>query len=369
MSELHWQQIISGANCSIAAGAARAGLSLLEPLYGTGVGLRNAMFDYGLRKPRHLGRPVISVGNLSAGGTGKTPMVMELSARLLRMGANPAILLRGYGSANSPADHGQSISDEVELHRQAFDGRVPVQAHPDRSVAARRVLQEHDHTDVFLLDDGFQRRQTHRDLDIVLVDATEPFGYGHLLPRGLLRESMRSLKRADTVIITRADRIEPHILQNLTQSLVPRTSVKASVVSICDFHWTGWRTNDTEILPMGELSKLRVFAFCGISNPSVFEGMLTEQVAAVVGTYTFPDHYEYDDMELLERLIAEAKKSGAEALVTTEKDWMKLRQRWDCQLQPLALYRPTLKVSFRDDGCQIDILLRNCLAASREQLT
>ena len=366
MSEHPWRRIISGDNCSIAAAAARAGLSLLEPLYGAGIGLRNAMFDHGLRKPQRLGRPVISVGNLTAGGTGKTPMVMELSARLLRMGVNPAILLRGYGSANSSADHGP-ISDELELHRHAIDGRVPVHAHPDRAVAAKLVLQEHHRTDVFLLDDGFQRRQTHRDLDIVLIDATEPFGHGHLLPRGLLRESMRSLKRADAVIVTRANRIEPQMLQNLTQRLASMTGVKAHPVNVCDFHWAGWRTNDSEILPTDELSQARVFAFCGIANPPAFAAMLSEQVGTVVGTRIFTDHYRYDDQRLLQRLVAEAKNAGAEALVTTEKDWMKLHRRCSWQQQPLALYRPVLKVSFRDDGRQIDALLRDCLAASNEQ--
>ena len=179
-------EIMSGQDRTLAGGLSRLGLSILEPVYRGIVGIRNRMFDSGLRKPKKLPRPVISVGNLTAGGTGKTPMVIELVKRLKINGVQPAVLLRGYRAGDSGSDEAAELQNEL-------GSQVAVAANPDRSAGAKLALESQPGTDVFVLDDGFQHRQVARELDIVLVDATQPWGFGHVLPRGLLRENKAGL--------------------------------------------------------------------------------------------------------------------------------------------------------------------------------
>ena len=194
--------VIDGSEQSLAASAARSGLALLEPSYTLAIAARNTLFDKHLRRTRHLLHPVISIGNLTTGGTGKTPMVIDLARRLRALGRRPAILTRGYKSTDG-------FSDEAAVMQLELGQDMPVEVNGDRAAGAAAVLARAPRTDVFLLDDGFQHRQIHRDLDIVLIDATCPFGYGHLLPRGLLREPKVNLARADAVIVTRADQSPP----------------------------------------------------------------------------------------------------------------------------------------------------------------
>src|SRR4051812_36636358 len=179
-----------GVGCALVRGA----LGAMEPLYRAAVASRNRFYDFAGQT--RLPRPVISVGNITTGGTGKTPMVAWLATQLLEQGMHPAILLRGYSRGG--------ISDEQQMLQRQLPG-VPVQANADRVEGARMVLGEHPEVDVFLLDDGFQHRRVARDFDLVLINAREPFGLGRVLPRGLLRESLDGLKRAHGFVITRAD--------------------------------------------------------------------------------------------------------------------------------------------------------------------
>lgn len=192
------RDILSGEDRGAGAKLTRVALTAMEPAYRAAVALRNVAFDRGWRTPRDLGRPTISVGNLTVGGTGKTPMVVALCRKLIAMGHLPGVLLRGYKS------HG-GRSDEADELQTTLGSQVVVEADPDRVAAARRVLQKTPGTTVFVLDDGFQHRRAHRDLDIVLLDAARPFADGHVLPRGLLREPMQNLRRASAVIFTHAD--------------------------------------------------------------------------------------------------------------------------------------------------------------------
>ncbi|MEZ6191533.1 MAG: tetraacyldisaccharide 4'-kinase [Phycisphaerales bacterium] len=214
MNHARLYDIMSGNAPGPAAAATRLGLSALAPAYRLAVALRNKQFDAGLRKPAKLPRPVISVGNLTTGGTGKTPMVIELARRLLNQNHKPAILLRGYMKEGATA----SSDEAVELQRE-LGSAVPVMPNPDRTEGARQVLEKHPEVTVFILDDGFQHRQVHRDLDLVLIDATRPFGFNHLLPRGLLREPARNLRRAHAVILTRCDLITPSELAALDRQI------------------------------------------------------------------------------------------------------------------------------------------------------
>ncbi|MEO1997370.1 MAG: tetraacyldisaccharide 4'-kinase, partial [Planctomycetaceae bacterium] len=186
MNSRKFRDLISGHNRGLAARSVRWGLECLASIYGSGVRLRNRTYDRGLRKVQALPVPAISVGNLTAGGTGKTPFVAYLANSFCTHQHQPAILSRGYGSQDGEANDEKRVLD-------LLCPNVPHDQHPDRVAAAARVCEQHN-IDVLILDDGFQHRRAARDLDIVLIDALNPWGFGHLLPRGLLREPPSALQ-------------------------------------------------------------------------------------------------------------------------------------------------------------------------------
>lgn len=355
MNQRKLLQIMAGEDRSLCASAIRTGLSLLSPAYRMGVAMRNAKFDRGQRQPANLGRPTISVGNITTGGTGKTPMVIELVHRLVDQGHRPAVLLRGYGS------------DEVLELRAALTDlpgddepyTAPVEPNPDRAAGAAAVLQAHPNTTVFVLDDGFQHRQAHRDLDIVLIDATAPFGYGHLLPRGLLREPVENLRRADAIIITRADQVSLDALADL-DARITELAGKPALASASSV-WASLHTTDGQTIAITELAGQRVVGICGIGNPAAFERMLRDTAGEVLRCEAADDHHAWTQAELAGRINA-AAADGADAVVTTEKDWVKwqpLLADWDL---PVPVLRPQLAVAFLDGGDAVDTLLTQTLA-------
>ncbi len=353
MNHARLYDIMSGEDRSLSAKAARLGLSVLEPGYRLAIALRNKSFDLGWRKPARLPRPVLSVGNLTTGGTGKTPMVIELTKRLLDKGENPAVLMRGYmaDATGTPSDEAQEIAGEL-------GSSVPVEPNPNRAEGARRVLEKHPQTSVFILDDGYQHRQVHRDLDVVLIDATRPFAFGHQLPRGLLRESPGNLARADAVIVTRCDLVPPEALANLDRQIEalfgqPSTAHAAQT-------WSGFRDRHGGTLPADHLSQLKVAAVSAIGNPKAFEDMLRSAAGEVLHVDAFDDHHAYTPDEV-KRLLEDAKQRGADALVVTEKDWVK----WGALLagagidetHAVPILRPVLSVGFKDGGGAVEALL------------
>jgi tetraacyldisaccharide 4'-kinase len=251
-----------------------------------------------------VGVPVISVGNLTVGGTGKTPCV-EYVARLLREHEyQVAILSRGYGSDAGRNDEAMVLEENLP--------DVPHYQDPDRVAIARTAIEESE-SNVLVLDDGFQHRRLARDLDIVLIDATDPWASGYLLPRGGLREPRRSLRRAGFVVLTRCDAVEPAAVEGLAnevQSLAPGISIAKTIhAPVGDFTFRG--------KPVG--------AFCGIGNPEGFRLTLRSLGAEVVAFRAFPDHYEYhrEDVADLNRWAATLPSDAC--FVTTQKDWVKLR--------------------------------------------
>lgn len=344
-------EIMSGEASGAKAAATRLGLSVLSPGYGLAVGVRNKLFDAGVKKAVRLDRPVISVGNITTGGTGKTPMVIELARRLIEMGERPAVLMRGYMTGNSEAQ-----SDEATELRDALGPDVPVVPNPDRVEGAKRVLAEHPETTVFLLDDGFQHRRVARDFDIVLIDATRPFGFGHLLPRGLLREPLAGLRRADAVILTRCDLAPPEVIGRIDQR-VKQITGRAPVAHTAQT-WTGYRCGD-QVFDAGYLKTKRVVGACAIGNPGAFEAMLRAAAGEVLRVHAFDDHHSYTAEEL-RSLLDGAKRVGAEAMVVTEKDWVKWRglmEAGETEDMP-AILRPKLGVRFVDGSDELAGLLR-----------
>ncbi|QDT53676.1 Tetraacyldisaccharide 4'-kinase [Caulifigura coniformis] len=312
-SEKAFLDIISGRRPDWPAAAARGALALLEPVYAAGAALKNLSFDVGIKRPQDVGVPVVSVGNLTTGGTGKTPVVAAVVQKLLQRGMKPAIASRGYRSVDAAGN------DEKRVLDLLCPG-VPHIQNRDR-IAAARELVAHG-AEIIVLDDGFQHRRLKRDLDIVLIDATNPWGYGRQLPRGLLRESRHALKRARLILVTRTDLVSSSERERLLDEIARDSS--APVVT-SRFVPHGLRDRSGLIHSSDDLKGRQVVAFCGIGNPTGFRATL-ERAGLLLHSHAvtaFADHHHYtrDD---LEALIAEAQASDAAAAVCTLKDLVKL---------------------------------------------
>lgn len=340
-AEERFLSIISGEARGVGPALSRAALGCLEPVYATLMRVRNLSFDRGWKETHALPRPTISVGNLTTGGTGKTPVVRWLAERLRDAGRHPAILMRGYAmSAGGISD--EQLMLEEQLHRRAAR-RIIVHADPDRVAGAKHVVKHDPATDVFVLDDAFQHRRAKRDFDLVLVNAAEPFGYGHVLPRGLLREPLSSVRRADAVVITRSDQVSVEQLVMIEQTIrryhaqVPVYRARHALVSLL----AGNETAGVEVL-----RERPFFAFAGIGNPRSLSAQL-ELFGQCVGQRWFGDHHAYTSADLA-ALREEAKAAGAELLVTTEKDWPKLKRLPEANGSP-PIARLGMAVRFSDD--------------------
>ncbi len=293
----------------------RAGLRGLSFGYTVAVTLRNWLFDWGWKKSFPPGVPVVSVGNLTTGGTGKTPMVAFLANWFQDQNIKPAILSRGYHSLDGQAN------DEKLVLDQLCPGILHLQ-NPNRVASAKTAIQEHQ-SQVLVLDDGFQHRRLKRDLDLVLIDATCPFGYEAILPRGLLREPRSSLKRADFVIITRADQVEDEQREQIRSTIrkyhptVPIGEVAFAPTRLVNAHG--------ETCDFSALKNQPATAFCGIGNPMAFRQTLGLCGVTVedAGFQTFADHHHYTAKEL-ETLGQLAKDRNATAVLTTQKDLVKI---------------------------------------------
>lgn len=348
---------MSGQNKSALASPARLALSVLELPYRIAVNTRNMMFAKGFKKTTTLPCATISVGNITTGGTGKTPMVIEIALRLISLDANPAILLRGYKATNNH-------SDEAMVLQKELGPSVPVMPNPSRIQGSQAVLKDYPDTDVFILDDGFQHRQVTRDLDLVLIDATEPFGYDHVLPRGLLREPLENLKRAGCIIMTRCEQVTEEEIEKLDQR-IEKISGRPPIAH-AQHKWIGFtrnRNNDNQ--PRTTLRDLNVIGVSGIANPQPFLNTLAKMSNSIINSHSLADHYVYT-REWLDNLLKEALEKNADAIVTTEKDWVKwlriLEDHPEMKL-PLPVYRPLLRMSFMDGGHIIDALLAKTLAS------
>ncbi len=279
----------------------------LSVVYGAYVRLRAWLYAQGWLKRKRLNAIVISVGNLTAGGTGKTPMVLWLAERFLAQGKRVGILSRGYRGAGG-------TSDEVELLRRRLNDRVAFGVGKNRYAEGRRL--EGKGIDIFILDDGFQHLSLSRDVDIVLVDHSRHFRLESLLPAGDLREPVSALHRADIVVITR---------DSTGTSVEPNDSQSSPTFS-ANTHLQGFRRlgADDRLLALSEIGPGPFFAFCAIGNPSAFYGDLRRWQAQPKGMLSFRDHHQYSQSDV-SRIEDAAKEIGAAALLTTEKDACNLR--------------------------------------------
>jgi tetraacyldisaccharide 4'-kinase len=282
--------------------------------YGVATALRNRLFDHGWKQVQRASVPVISVGNLTVGGTGKTPCVEYVARRFRQWDRQVAILSRGYGSDHGPNDEALVLEDNLP--------DVPHLQGPDR-VALARIAVEELESDVLVLDDGFQHRRLARDLDLVLVDATRPWGFGYLLPRGLLRESPRGLGRAGAILLTRCDQAANGTIARLKEQ-VARLAPQTPVIET-SHQATAWVDAEQRTSPLERFQGRSVAAFCGLGNPDAFRRTLHDLGIVVRAFRTFPDHHAYTrpDVEALRTWARQEATEGV--VVTTQKDLVKLR--------------------------------------------
>ncbi len=296
---------------------ARGALRLAAAPYGLAVEVRSALYRVGLARVHRPEVPVISVGNITVGGTGKTPLVAWLARLMVICKRRPAILSRGYGHSDA-----LGVDDENQmLARLAPD--VPIVVDPDRARGAEKAIRRHG-ADVLILDDGFQHRRIARDLDIVLVDALWPFGAGHLLPRGLLREPLRALRRADFLLITRANLSGADPVKEIRSRL--RRLAPGVPTACCAITVRGLRPlKGADALPPTELKQGRWAAFCGVGNPEGFLSTLREAGCDPAVMAVFPDHARYTRRQV-EGVLGRAAEAGCDRVVTTEKDATKVER-------------------------------------------
>lgn len=336
---------------SAAASAARAGLSVLSLPYALGQRLHALPFDLKLRTPAKLPRPVVSVGNLTTGGTGKTPAVAMIVRMLQELGERPAVLLRGYKAVDNQ-------SDEAAVLMQELGAGVPVQANPNRVAGAQAALQANPQVSVLVLDDGFQHRRVARELDLVLLDATVPAGAMRLLPRGFMREPWSALKRATGVILTRADQASPRRIAELEQQVLQVTGRK--VLAHASHVWVSLVDEIEQPQPVDAITGKQVTAICGIGNPDAFKLSVQAHAQREPKLIALPDHHAYEAAEL-SGLLSRAKQQGSQCVVTTEKDWVKWRRlgvAW-----PLPVCRPKLEMRLLTGEAEVRELLRAAIGA------
>lgn len=340
--------LISGQRRGAIASAARLVLRVCSLGYRAIIRLRNHYYST-IAMPFWLDVPVISVGNLTVGGTGKTPMTLWICRQLLARGRKPAVLSRGYKASR------EGQADELMMITRLCPEAIAV-AHSDRRAAGRLAVSEYG-ARAAVLDDGFQHRKMGRDLDILLVDATRPFGFGHLLPRGLLREPIGSLRRAGAVVITRCDQAAPEEIARIESTI-------------------RWHQHDMVIVravhrPVGFVNLAgheapapsggHVGTLAGIARPEAFERTLADAGVTIADRMRFPDHHVYTDTDA-KRINEWARSAGLDAVVTTEKDAVKLERLQARWLVPILTLRVEIDLLDGGDkmvGDLIDEVLRD----------
>ncbi len=300
----------------------------LSLLYGFVMRLRNFCYDHGLFQIRQIPTTkVISIGNISTGGTGKTPFAIFLANYLQEKGIRVAILSRGYRRKSKGTvivSDGKSILADVaasgdEPYLMALNlTNVPIVCESDR-VKGGLLIAEKFHSQVIILDDGFQHRRLHRNLDIVLFDASKLGENLRTLPAGNLREPISGIKRADLVCLTRIDQVD-----NINQKTEKLKKLYFGPIVLCRHVPRNLiSAKKSEEVPLSQFRNKNIIAFSGIANPKSFKETLRSLQMKISDYFAFPDHYDYSISDI-EKMKQSALKNRAEAIITTEKDFIRL---------------------------------------------
>lgn len=324
MNQERFKKLVSGQNTGLIASGLRLLLNVAAFFYGLGISLRNWLYDGGQAKSyavtaaglvtsdrTQAAVPVISVGNITVGGTGKTPLVIWLCNLFREQNINCAILTRGYKGGTGSNDEPGMLAKNCPVAKVVIN--------PDRLAGAIEAVKKH-RAQVLIMDDGFQHRRLHRDIDIVTIDAMQPFGYGRLLPAGLLREPVSVLKRAQAVILTRCDLVSRNNLTELTGAI---NRISPDLIVAQTKHNPVFAVSGDKQMPIEELKGKKIYAFCGIANPEAFLATVGMVGADIAGSKIHDDHHNYTVNDIND-IYSDAAKSGAQMILTTEKDYNKL---------------------------------------------
>jgi tetraacyldisaccharide 4'-kinase len=377
LNQHDFEKLVSGRSSGLYAGILRLFLGAASCFYSAGIYLRNFLYSRGWLKIHRVNAIVFSIGNITVGGTGKTPLVIWLYNFLQQNKIQCAILTRGYkthtkgrgtrdprfrGDRLAPAKAGgreTKIDEPAILAEMCPQAKVVI--NPDRVEGANEAVNKFS-AKVLIMDDGFQHRRLARKLDIVTIDATRPFGYGRMLPAGLLREPVASLKRADAVVITRSDQIPEKELAELEGKLL---SINNNMVIARAIHSPICaKTIDNKEISIERLKDRKIFAFCGIGNPDAFLNTIKGIGAELAGSKIYDDHYHYADEDIAD-ISREAMDVKADLILTTQKDWTRItgfqpvipRPGWPWYFAYLAV---ELKIISGED--RITQLIKDCIS-------
>ncbi len=358
------------------AGVLPGFLRLAAMLYGAAVRIRSIGYDNGFITSETLPCPVVSVGNITVGGTGKTPMTIYIAELARDLGYRTAILSRGYrGGAESSGgivSDGKNLlmppamaGDEPFMMARRLTG-IPVLVGADRRRMGRAAINAFS-PDLIVLDDGFQHRRLNRDLDLVLVDDRRFFGNGHLLPRGLLREPASALRRAHAVILTRCDLPRSVNFRRIAAMVPGRPLFISRHSPYIDCVYNGQEAVPQTRCRFAEddfslLQNAGVFVFSGIAQNGEFLRMISENAESVPGCMSFPDHHPYTDAEC-EDIVRRAESLSADYLVTTEKDYIRIMGRLHT---PIPLVVVGVRIEFGPDADRFADFIRDRLAGKTD---
>jgi len=343
MNQDDFRKLISGQKAGLGAGLLRSLLGVAAAGYSIAVRLRNFLYLAGWLKAHRANAIVLNVGNITVGGTGKTPLVVWLCKEIISdskfqiSNSQCGILTRGYKAARDSRHKTQDSrrkTQEARLKRQDTRGKtqiyrdepailaencpeVKVIVNPDRVAAAAEAINKFG-AKVLIMDDGFQHRRLVRDLDIITIDGTQPFGYGKMLPAGLLREPVTSLKRAGAVVITRCDQITETELKQIEKKL---GLINPDMIIARSIHAPAYvKSADNKEISLEQLKNKKVFAFCGIGNPEAFLNTIKQLGANLVGSKFYNDHHHYTNDCLADLRTSRMPQGGLDTDYTKRLD-------------------------------------------------
>ena len=340
MNQESYRKLISGHKAGLGAGLLRLVLGVAAGGYSIAVRARNFLYSKEWLKVHRADAAVISVGNITVGGTGKTPLVIWLCKEIISdskfqiSNCQCAILTRGYKTRRASCvmrraknkHNTQYAIRNTEIDEPAIltesCPEVKVIVNPNRVAGAAEAINKFG-AKVLIMDDGFQHRRLVRNLNIITIDGTQPFGYGKMLPAGLLREPVASLKRADAVVITRCDQVTETELSEIEKKL---SAINPNIIIARSIHSPAYvKTTDNQEISIEHIKGKKIFAFCGIGNPDAFLNTIKTIGSELVGSKVYNDHHHYTD-DCLTDIYEQAGVLKADLILTTQKDWTKIKR-------------------------------------------